>query len=96
MFNCTGNVIVIKNALSNKLVQDFVHPTLSYNVKSTTTITKSKLGESSYNSAQISHEKQLNEYLNVDSINTQHKINQENEERNKKIVQPIGSNFEYD
>ena len=47
-----------------------------------------------YNSTQNTQPKQLNEYLSIDNINPSINSNHESEERNKKIIQPIGSNFE--
>lgn len=94
-----GNVILIKNVASNKLASDFVQPTYNYNKKSTSQL-KDNLntrGPSENNIVHISNDKP-NKQLQSENQNIITKITPVNtdEGNERKIIQPIGSNFELD
>jgi hypothetical protein len=94
-----GNVILIKNVASNKLASEFVQPTYNYNKKSTSQL-KENLNDRRPSENKIvysSHEKPIKQFQS-ENHNILTKISPEStqEGTDRKVIQPIGSNFEFD
>ena len=94
-----GNVILIKNVVSNKLASEFVQPTYNYNKKSTSQIKENMndRGSSENKVVQISHDKPNKQYHSeIHNILTKNSPESTQEGSDRKVIQPIGSNFEFD
>lgn len=93
-----GNVILIKNVSSNKLASEFVQPNYNYNKKSTSQIKENFInkGSSENNLVQLFNEKHTKQfYSDNQNIITKNSPESTEEGSDRKIIQPIGSNFEF-